>query len=28
VPIIKPTFEMVKEFDDNGRGGFGHSGLK
>lgn len=28
VPIIKPTFEIVDSFEDNGRGGFGHSGVK
>jgi dUTP pyrophosphatase len=28
VPVIKPTFEIVDGFDDNGRGGFGHSGIK
>jgi dUTP pyrophosphatase len=28
IPIIKPTFEIVEGFEDNGRGGFGHSGLK
>jgi dUTP pyrophosphatase len=27
VPIIKPTFEIVDSFEDNGRGSFGHTGI-
>jgi dUTP pyrophosphatase len=26
LPIIKPEFEIVEGFEDNGRGGFGHTG--
>jgi dUTP pyrophosphatase len=28
VPVIRPTFEFVDGFEDNGRGGFGHSGVQ
>ena len=28
LPIIKAEFELVTDFEDNGRGGFGHSGTK
>jgi dUTP pyrophosphatase len=28
LPIIKAEFELVDSFEDNGRGGFGHSGTK
>jgi dUTPase len=26
LPIIKPEFEFVDSFEDNGRSGFGHTG--
>lgn len=28
LPVIKAEFELVTEFEQNGRGGFGHSGTK
>lgn len=28
VPVIKPTFEIVDEFENNGRGGFNSTGVK
>jgi len=28
VPVVKPEFEIVESVEDNGRGGFGHSGIK